>query len=112
MRCVFTLPSKALKIWFPNQHIPPHLAYVEWFTPFSTLRPSRDHRMYKISRLEVHGKRRASVIPVEFIRQSVHLIPTFGAVAPSEWKLSNVLEYATEFFVNSFSDCFQYSTLF
>jgi hypothetical protein len=68
--------------------------------------------MYKISRLKVQGKQQASVIPVEFIRQSVHLIPAFGPVAPSEWKSSNVLEYATEFYVNSFSNRFQYSTLF
>jgi hypothetical protein len=117
VRCVFTLPLKTLKSWFPastptNLQVPYHLAYVEWFTPFTSLRPGRDHRMYKISRHMKQGMRGASVIPVLLIRQSVHLIPAFGPVAPTSWKSSSVLESAPTFYVNSFSDRFPYSTLF
>jgi len=68
--------------------------------------------MYKISRCIKNGKQQASVIPVNLIRQSVHLIPEFGPIAPTIWKSSTVLELASNFFVNPFSDRFAYSTLF
>lgn len=67
--------------------------------------------MYKITRRKVDGKQRASIIPIDIIRQSVHLLPVFGSAALSEWKSSNVLDLATEFFVNPFSDRFPYCTL-
>jgi len=92
--------------------VPSHLAYVEWFTPFALLQPGRDHHLYKISQHQIQGKQQASVIPVSLIRQSIHLVPSFGAVAPSEWKSSTVLEQATHFFVNSFSNRFPYTTLY
>lgn len=95
-----------------HEKVPEHLAYVEWFTPFNSLRPGRDHGMYKVSKLRnANGQQKASVIPVFLIRQSVHLFPMFGPVAPAEWKSSNVLDLAEEFLVNSFSDRFQYCTL-
>ena len=71
-----------------------------------------DHGLYKISRHQIQGKQQASVIPISLIWQSVHLIPSFGPVAPSEWKSSTVLEQVTQFFVNPFSDRFQYATLY
>lgn len=67
--------------------------------------------MYKIAAVKEDGHPVAGVIPVEMIRQSVHLIPVFGAVAPAHWKSSNVLDKAAEFLVNPFSDCYQYCTL-
>lgn len=113
VRCIFTIPEKALQSWFGSEktQIPAHLAYVEWFTPFSGLRPGHDHRMYKIKRHKLNGQQRATIIPVSLLRQSVHLVPVFGPVAPPEWKSSNVLELCPEFLVNSFSDRFQYCTL-
>jgi len=114
IRCVFGLPFKTRKAWFGDDcdQIPKHLAYVEWFTPFTSLRPGRNHQLYKISRSMKQGKQQVSVIPVDLIRQSVHLIPAFGPVAPVEWKSSSVLEQCHTFYVNSFSDRFSYSTLF
>ena len=113
VRCVFMLPSRAHKAWFsPDMEIPEHLAYVEWFTPFASLHPGRDHRVYKVSRSIKQGKQQASVIPVALVRQSVHLIPVFGPLAPPEWKSSSVLDLCSNFFVNPFSDCFSYSTLY
>ncbi len=107
------MPLKARKAWFSRgMEVPQHLAYIEWFTPFTSLRPGRNHGMYKVSRSMKHGKQQASVVPVSLIRQSVHLIPAFGPLAPPEWKSSLVLELCSDFFVNSFSDRFCYSTLF
>lgn len=115
VRFVFSIPKPSIASLFPaNLHgtIPGHLAYIEWFTPFNSVRPGRDHQMYKVSKMyNTNGSRKASIIPVNLIRQSVHLYPIFGAVAPAEWKSSNVLDLANEFLVNSLSDRFQYCTL-
>ncbi|KAF9522133.1 hypothetical protein CPB83DRAFT_872088 [Crepidotus variabilis] len=112
IHCVFVLPSKVQKEWFPGQSPPSHLAYVEWFTPFASLRPGRDHGLYKISKRTTDGQQRASVIPINLIKQSAHLIPAFGPIAPAEWKSSTVLEVASSLYVNCFSDRFPYSTIY
>jgi len=67
-----------VKSWFSNKPPPAHLAYVEWLTPFSRLH----HRLYKISWHYLDGVQQASIILVELIQQSVHLIPDFGAITP------------------------------
>ncbi|KAI9461854.1 hypothetical protein F5148DRAFT_982964, partial [Russula earlei] len=56
------------------------LAYVEWFTPVKpSLKPN--HFLYKISKHHIQGEQQASIVPVELICQSVHLLPKFGPVA-------------------------------
>ena len=115
VRCVFTLPQESLTHWFSHLaggRVPPkYLAYVEWFTPFP-ISPDRNHLLYKISKLQVHGEQQVSIVPVQLIRQSVHLFPRFGAVAPDEWKSTNVLDLCQIFFTNPFSDRFPYSNLY
>jgi hypothetical protein len=110
---VFTLPSNALSNWFSWLGRTPskYLAYVEWFTPFPNS-PDPNHLLYKISKLRVHGEQQASIVPVQLIRQSVHLFPKFGPIAPHEWKSNNVLDLCHTFFTNPFSDCFPYSNLY
>jgi len=112
IRCVFTLPSIARDSWFPGKTPPSHLAYVDWFTPFSDVRPGRDHGLYKIARRVINGRQRSSIIPINCIQQSVHLIPAFGPIAPAEWKSSTVLEVAPNFYANCFTDRFSYSTIY
>ena len=110
---MFTLPSNALSNWFSRLGRTPskYLAYVEWFTPFPNS-PDPNHLLYKISKLRVHGEQQASIIPVQLIRQSVHLFPKFGPIAPHEWKSNNVLDLCHTFFTNPFSDRFPYSNLY
>ncbi|KAL0571739.1 hypothetical protein V5O48_010221 [Marasmius crinis-equi] len=88
-----------------------HLAYVEWFTPFS-VRPEGTHGLYKISRSNTDGTRDSSIVPLTDIRRSVHLYPRFGPVVPPEWTSSNVLDEAKYFYVNCFSDRHAYFTVF
>ncbi|KAG1799775.1 uncharacterized protein HD556DRAFT_1230962 [Suillus plorans] len=83
---------------FPLTHQPlKHLAYVEWFTPFSSMPDSR-HGMYKISCFLRSRERVASIIPVSNIARSIHLLPKFGPVAPRHWTSNTILEECNTFF--------------
>jgi len=112
IRCIFSLPSTALNLWFPAGFSHHHLAYIEWFTPFSRAPVDQKTKLFKISRLVTRGERRVSVIPVSLICSSVHLFPKFGPQAPVSWSSSNVLETASSFYVNTLSDRFLYSTIY
>ncbi|KAJ6561026.1 hypothetical protein B0H10DRAFT_2240103 [Mycena sp. CBHHK59/15] len=112
IRVVFTIPPRVAKTLFPPGIEPSkYLAYVEWFSPFNRS-PEPNHLMYTISRTEKDGERMASIIPVQNIRRSIHLLPKFGTVAPSDWKSSNVLEKCSTFFANPWTDRHMYATLF
>ena len=111
IRVVFTLGSHHIRnLFLPGVTPPKHLAYVEWFSPFT--HPEPDHLMYKVNRSMKNGERLVDIIPVGNIRRSVHLLPKFGPVAPASWKSSNVLELCPYFFVNSLTDRHVYATLF
>ncbi len=112
VRCIFSLPKEALKRWFPaGDFAHKHLAFVEWYTPFAKAPIDANSQMYRIKPLLEHSQRKASIVPCSLIRQSLHLYPRFGAVAPAEWKSSNVLALAESFYVNPFIDRFNYSIL-
>ncbi|KAJ3998439.1 hypothetical protein F5050DRAFT_1798464 [Lentinula boryana] len=107
VRLVFTLPDKVANSLFavilPNQNRPCHLAYVEWFTPFSAS-PDANHHLYQVSHSGVEGGHLASVIDVCQLIRSVHLFPKFGRVADRTWTSSTVLDKCKTFLVNSDSD--------
>jgi hypothetical protein len=108
---IFSLTEKAMSSLFSEKGPGPfHFAYVEWFTPFPA-EPDATTKMYRIKRLKVDGERVASVIPVEEIRRSVHLIPRFGKNLNPSWTSANVLEVCEEFYVNGFSDRHAYITM-
>src|SRR6267378_8011540 len=75
---------------------------------FLELRRIKNSNLFRISRLMARGERRVSIIPVSLILSSIQLFPKFGPQAPVSWSSSNVLESATSFYVNSFSDRFLY----
>jgi hypothetical protein len=104
VRVMFTLPPKSIPLLFPpTVHLPTHLAYVEWFTPFP---PAPDHNsgLYKLSRSLHGGDTMASIVSVADIERSVHLIPRFGVMAPREWTSETVLEDCDTFWLNSYID--------
>ncbi|KAJ7606706.1 hypothetical protein FB45DRAFT_1040949 [Roridomyces roridus] len=74
VRVVFTLPERlAATILPPNIRPPTHLAHVEWFSAFKS-QPERHRLMYKVTRVIKNGDHWASIIPVNNIRRSVHLL--------------------------------------
>ncbi|KAI0719892.1 hypothetical protein C8Q72DRAFT_788572, partial [Fomitopsis betulina] len=105
VRLIFKVPQNVLQDLLPNvEQVPSHLAYIEWFSPFT--RPDSNHGLYKGT------QRLASVVEVEDIRRSCHLWPDFGPVAPREWTSSNVLDRCSAFYVSAFNDIHAYQVVF
>ncbi|KAI0323498.1 hypothetical protein GY45DRAFT_1264472 [Cubamyces sp. BRFM 1775] len=102
VRMIFRLPKKAAERLFTRVGVAPpeHLAYIEWFTPFTA--PDPVHGLYKVSRVLQGDIRLASVVELREIRRSCHLFPDFGPIVPREWSSSNVLERCKSFWVNPF----------
>ncbi|KAG2126251.1 uncharacterized protein EDB93DRAFT_1323762 [Suillus bovinus] len=97
VRVIFTLPPKSIPLLFPPTiRLPTHLAYVEWFTPFSPA-PDRNSRLYKVSRSLRDGDTMASIVSIADIERSVHLIPRF------------ILEDCDTFWLNSYIDRYTFS---
>ncbi|KAF8489264.1 hypothetical protein F5888DRAFT_1622210, partial [Russula emetica] len=84
-------------------------AYVEWFSPVPAVREPQ-HLMFKVSRSIQGGRRSASIIPVDSIVRSIHLIPRFGSVTPHDWNAYNVLDNCQSFYINPFIDLHSYIT--
>ena len=112
LKVIFSIPNRAKAQLFPANHLSPqYLAYIEWFTPF-TNSPQSNHLLYRIKRaLSPNGKRLASIVPLQSIRWSIQLFPSFGPVAPREWTSSNVLDLCPLFYINSFTDRHTYHTI-
>ncbi|KAJ7782081.1 hypothetical protein B0H14DRAFT_3585698 [Mycena olivaceomarginata] len=106
VRVVFSLPPRLAATVLPAGLDP-----AQWFSSFKS-QPEPYHLMYKVSRTIKNGDRWASIIPVDNIRRSIHLLPKFGPVAPPEWKSHNVLDKCDVFFANPWSDRHIYTTLF
>ncbi|KAJ3807099.1 hypothetical protein F5876DRAFT_90747 [Lentinula aff. lateritia] len=109
---VFSLPEDELDTSFPaNCHPPKHLAYVEWFSKFP--RSHKPHsRLYQVKKeINGDGTVAASVIPVEVIIRSVHLLPKWGGTVPSEWTGETVLDLSPSFLLNIFKDDHSYYSL-
>src|SRR5258707_4831088 len=73
------------------------LAYLEWYNLQSYI-PSL--RMYQVTHSYRNRSRHASIIPVNQIVQSCHLIPKFGTKIGRTWKAENVLDTADAFYLN------------
>jgi len=108
-RVVFEIPSKQIsQVFLRSVTTPPtHLAYVEWFSRPSATQNS-SHGLYKVSRLMKDGLWQASIIPLSSVISSVHLLPRFGQNHPQDMNSFTVLEKCQSFYVNPFSDMYNY----
>ena len=66
--------------------------------------------MYKVSRLFQGGRQNASIIPVDAILGSVHLLPRFGPIVQCDWTTYTVLEKCQTFYINPFANMQSYFT--
>jgi hypothetical protein len=103
IRVIFTLPSQYGT--FPHP-----LAYIEWFRPFTAIDEAVG--MYKVVRSTRNRARHSAVVSVNQILQACHLAPKYGSVpVDHSWTHLNVLENATEFFFNHYSNFDQFAML-
>jgi len=89
---------------------PMYLAYIEWFSPLSAL-PDANSQMYKVTKLahKNHDSRQSvAIIPIDSILCSIHLFPQFKSPTPQYWDTFSVLEQCNAFWVNPFSDRYNY----
>jgi hypothetical protein len=108
VKIIFSIPPKAAELLFRKEQQPPkHLAYVEWFTKFSAA-PEPNTKMYRVKKALRDGECLASVVPVQMIRRSVHLLPKWGRSVPVEWTSANVVDLCSVFLLNSFKDMSTY----
>ncbi|THU75625.1 hypothetical protein K435DRAFT_706780, partial [Dendrothele bispora CBS 962.96] len=107
VRVIFSLPAQAIDRLFPpavTARPPSHLAYVEWFTGFSR-NPDASSGLYRIRHDVLSDSTlKASVVPLETIKQSVHLFPKWGGSVPADWSCESVLDDCAIFYVNPFKD--------
>jgi hypothetical protein len=106
---VFQIPKKVISTVFLSLTVslPEHLAYVNWFSYVSRTHNS-NHGMYGVSHLMQNGQWQASVIPVDSIFSSVHLISRFGQNSLQESNSFTVPENCHNFYVDPFSDVDSY----
>ncbi|KAG8779913.1 hypothetical protein FRC12_023714 [Ceratobasidium sp. 428] len=106
VRAIFTPPHN-------TQHLCPeqHLAYIEFFTPFSRTN-NTPHGLYTTS-TALHGdsrRRQVAVVPLSHIHMTCHIAPRFERVDP-EVRLSrrtDLLAMARGFFYNHYSSYYNY----
>ncbi|KAF8257911.1 hypothetical protein EI94DRAFT_1626436, partial [Lactarius quietus] len=81
IRAVFQIHKHLVDDIFPGTKPSIHLVNAEWFTPFlATWDPN--HQLHRVSRSMHYDKQCVTVIPVESILGSVHLLPRFGSTPP------------------------------
>jgi hypothetical protein len=75
---------------------------VEWFSPIPTTLDSNS-LLYKVSQLVQNGQHIASMIPVDSILSSIHLLPHFEQ-ATQAWNMFTVSALCHSFYINPFSN--------
>ncbi|KAH9952382.1 hypothetical protein BC827DRAFT_1262644 [Russula dissimulans] len=111
VRVVFQFPSRAISTLFLSSVItlPEHLAYVEWFS-YIPRTCDNNHGLYRLSCLmhNVNGQWQASIIHVDSILSSIHLLPWFTQNSLQGTNSFTVLENSHSFYINPFSDVDSY----
>jgi hypothetical protein len=94
IQVIFALPSYLGS--FPHP-----LAYIHWFTPIHVWNDTIG--MYHVSRSTQNYRPNATIVSIEQILQSYHLLPQFGsAPMPYSWLNGQVLDMAFDFYINQY----------
>ena len=68
--------------------------------------------MYQIKKTKTsQGRSPGAIIPLNNIRQLCMLSPVFERQIPKTWRSDNVLDLASNFFVNNWSSKYAYQTM-
>jgi hypothetical protein len=104
VRVIFKAPNAAQHIYHD------HLAYVEYFTPFSR-NNNTPHGLYTTSTaLLFNGRRRAAVVPISHLRMTCHIAPRFARLDPN-LRLNgrtDLFANARHFFFNHYTNYYIY----
>ncbi|KAJ6564347.1 hypothetical protein B0H19DRAFT_941521 [Mycena capillaripes] len=76
------------------------VAYVDWFKPLQP--PVTGLGMHQVSLSSQNLRQRSSIIPINEIVRSCHLIPVFGRAANPEWTSETVLDHCKSFYLNPY----------
>ena len=76
------------------------LAYVEWFTPLGI--PDQITGMHVVRRSTRRREANSEVVTVDRLIRGCHLIGKAGRVMDRAWTTENVLQKATNFWVNNY----------
>ncbi|GJE90519.1 hypothetical protein PsYK624_066590 [Phanerochaete sordida] len=76
------------------------LAFVQWFTPLRARDASVG--MYSVARSTTVQVQQSSVISIDQIVRTCHLIPVFGRQLDRTWSPTNVLERCPRFYLNPY----------
>ncbi|GJE87026.1 hypothetical protein PsYK624_031090 [Phanerochaete sordida] len=68
----------------------------------SVLSPNNTLGMYHVKRSTRHGRQYASVIPIDDIIRTCHLLPQWGRMMDKTWSPENVLQKCPRFYVNPY----------
>lgn len=93
VRALFDLPPQFGVIASP-------LAYVEWFTPLGV--PDHVTGMYVVRRSTRRREPNTELVMVDRLVRGCHLIGKAGRVMDRTWTSENVLQKATNFWVNNY----------
>lgn len=102
VRVIFNLPPQF-------GHYPLPLAYVEWYTPFST--PDPITGLYSLQRSTRNHRPNASIVPVDRITRACHLMARAGAQVGRAWTTNNALDSATIFLFNPYINIDLFSSI-
>ncbi|KAH9939740.1 uncharacterized protein BXZ73DRAFT_43384 [Epithele typhae] len=108
VRVIFTLPPHLERLRPSRRESDTHLAYIEWFTPF-TAQADPTNGLYRIARAYENRVRKAAIVPVSWVVRSCHLIPVWGPRADRRWTSDTVLEFCDDWYLNMFSDHAMYT---
>ncbi|KAI0026892.1 hypothetical protein K488DRAFT_74991 [Vararia minispora EC-137] len=98
VRLIFSLSEKVKAVaFYGDAPAPSHMAYIEWFSRFP-VHATENMNLYHVRRSRLGGEQVTSIIPIEEIWRSVHLIPKFGRKLNCAWTGASVLDECQEFY--------------
>ena len=109
IKAIFVLPVHAHPLH------PEPLIYAEYFSRFTSAKPSNVFKFHAISHATSSRGRETAVLPLSAIKLACHIVPRFHRVSPEllqkDSSRVDLLEESSSFYLNSFGNRLLYSYL-